>query len=192
MTWPEQQFVDSPQDDRAGIGPRLVEFADQRDGVYLVRDLYDERTIRVAKPYAQAEPFPFSRGHTRRGALLLRLSTIALISAFLGGVGGLLLGALVVCSAVIQLGRFNGRVRRWKRRARLGRHDVQDLLPASASSERSRLLGALGQGMLAAFLGAGVCLLLLPHLLHYLPHLLLTDAFASYLPYAGNWWSCSC
>jgi hypothetical protein len=173
MTWRQPHEMDALVEDGASVGPRIVAFTDLRDGAYLVRDLDEGHLLRVPRGSAQPEQFPPQGGQrrqTQRGALLLRVSKYALIGAFLGGVGGVLLGVLVALCAVIQLGRFKVRVRRWQRRSRMGRHDVQDLLPASASSERSRLLGALGQGVLAAVLGAGVCLLLLPHVLHYLPH----------------------
>jgi hypothetical protein len=170
MTWRQQHNRDALIGDGASARPQIVAFTDQRDGAYLVHDLDEDQPLLVPRGYAQPEPFPHTQGQAQRGALLLRWSKYALIGALLGGVGGLALGALVALAAVIQLGRFKRRVRRWQRRARMGRHDAQDLLPASASSERSRLLGALGQGVLAAVLGAGVCLLLLPHLLHYLPH----------------------
>jgi hypothetical protein len=165
MTW-QQHDVDAFIDDGASVGPRIVAFTDQRDGAYLVRDLDEGHLLRVPKGHAQPEPFPLQRRQPQRGALLLRWSKYALIGAVLGGVGGLLLGTLVTLAAMIQLGRFNGRVRRWRHRSHV---EQGDPLPALASSERVRLLAALGQGALAALIGAGICLLLLPHVLHYFP-----------------------
>jgi hypothetical protein len=169
MSWRQHHNMDAAIKDGASAGPRIVAFSDQRDGAYLVRDLDENQLLRVPKGYAQLELFPPTQGQPRRGALLLRLSKYALIGAVLGGVGGLLLGTLVALAAMIQLGRFNRRVRRWRHHGRSEQGDLAHLLPAIATGERSRVLGALGQGALAAVVGAGVCLLLLPHVLHYLP-----------------------
>jgi hypothetical protein len=169
MSWQTQADGDSAIEHTAMAGPRIVQFADKRDGSYVVRDLQDGQIVSVPKRYSEVDAFPHRPTSAGRGALLLTLSTYAVVGAFLGGVGGVLLGALVVFFALIQLGRFGGRVRRWRRRWRNQRSDERELLPAVASSERLRLLGALGQGGLAALIGAGVCALLLPHVLHYLP-----------------------
>jgi hypothetical protein len=172
MTWRQPHEMDALVENGASVGPRIVAFTDLRDGAYLVRDLDEGHLLRVPTGSAQPEQFPLHGGQrrqTQRGALLLRVSKYALIGAFLGGVGGVLLGVLVALSAVIQLGRFNRRVRRWRHRSHVEPGEPGDLLPAMASSEWLRLRAALGQGALAALVGAGICLLLLPHVLHYFP-----------------------
>jgi hypothetical protein len=113
--------------------------------------------IKVPKSYAPVEPFPQTSGQHARGARVLRWSGYALLAVGLGGLGGVLLGFLVVLAAGIQLARFSWRVRRW-RRGRQGASSIHPL-PASASAERLRLLGALGQGLLAVALGSLLVLL---------------------------------
>jgi hypothetical protein len=170
MTWRQQHEMDVLVENGASAAPNIVAFTDQRDGAYLVRELDEDQLLRVPFGRARPEPFPPQRGQAQRGALALRVSKYALIGAVLGGVAGVLLGILVALVAVIQLGRFGGRVRRWRRRWHTERRQERDILPAIASAERLRLLAAFGQGALAALLGAGVCLLLIPHILRYLPH----------------------
>jgi hypothetical protein len=71
---------------------------------------------------------------------------------------GVLLGGLVVVAALVRLAQFSRRVSRWRRRHRgLG---AIPPLPAAATAERSRLLAAVGQGLLAILLGGLVFLVL--------------------------------
>jgi hypothetical protein len=150
----------------ASVGPRLVKFADARDGAYFVHDLADGRTMRVPKRFAEPERFPPAPASPQRGSRLLRLSRYALVLAFVGGAGGVLVGVPVALCAAVQLGRFKGRVRRWRRRSR----GWPEQLPPMATAERLRLLAALGQGGAATLIGGGIGMLLLPHLLRALAH----------------------
>lgn len=116
-----------------------------------MRSLGDDRVIQVPRSYAAAEPFPLVSGQRAPGARLLRWSRYALLGVGVGGFGGILLGVPVVLAAGVQLARLTRRVRRWRKRRR-GLAE-SPLLPAAASAERLRLLGALGQGVLAIVLG---------------------------------------
>lgn len=130
---------------------------------YMVRTLSDDRVIQVPKSYAPSDPFPVVSGQRAPGVHLLHWSVIALFGVGLGGLGGILLGVPVVLAACVQLARFARRVRRWRQR----RPGVTDdpRLPAAATVERLRLLGALGQGLLAIALGCLVLGLVAWHLL---------------------------
>ena len=135
-----------------------VRYEDATERVYLVHALADDHVIQVPKSYAPAEPFPPVSVQHARGARLLRWSVYALLGVGLGGFGGILLGVPVVLAAEVQLARFSRHARRW-RRDRQGASGIPPL-PAAASAERLRLLGALGQGLLAIALGSLLLVLL--------------------------------
>jgi hypothetical protein len=158
---------------RHGEGPgeiaHFAAFVRQSDEAYVVRDLDDLAAgdlVSVPKHYAVAEPFPSTRDQQVPGTRLLRWSTLALLAAVCGGLGGILLGGLVTLVATVQLQRFTLRVRRWRRRYRgADGSPMPPVLPAAASAERLRLLTAWVQGMLAIVLGVALLALILWHLL---------------------------
>jgi hypothetical protein len=156
---------------RAESSHLLVRYESQTPDQYLVRDLAGDEMIEVPKRYASPVPFPVTPRPHQRGARLLRWSAWALAGAWFGGALGVALGTLVVLVALLQLSEFGGRVRRWRRQGPSS-DEAPGLLPAAAAMERQRLRAALGQGLLAVLLGAGVMALLLPylgpHLLRYL------------------------
>lgn len=141
----------------------IVRYEEATEREYLVRTLADDHLLQVPKSYAPADPFPLVNGQRVRGTRLLRWSRYALLSVGLGGLLGVLLGLLVVLATGVQLARFSWRVRRWRRR----RQSTSGIppLPTAASAERLRLLGALGQGLLAVVLGTLLFVLLAWHLL---------------------------
>lgn len=140
-----------------------VRYEDATERMYLVRTLDDDRLIQVSKRYALSEPSAPARVQSPRSARLLRWSMYALMGVGLGGLGGMLLGVLVVLAAGTQLVGFSRRLRRWRRE----QQEASGIpaLPAVASAERLRLLGALGQGLLAVALGSLLLALFLWHLL---------------------------
>jgi hypothetical protein len=140
----------------------VVRYTEATEQVYLVQALSDDQLLQVPKSYAPAEQFPIVSSQRAPGARLLRWSVYALLGVGLGGLGGVLLGAPVVLAAGVQLARFARRVRRW-RRSRQGTAGIP-ALPAAAGSERLRLLGAFGQGLLAIVLGGLLLWLLTWHL----------------------------
>lgn len=140
-----------------------VRYEDATERLYLVRTLDDDRLIRVSKRYALSEPSDSARVQPPRSARLLRWSTYALMGVGLGGLGGMLLGVLVVLVAGMHLVGFSLRLRRWRREQQEA--SGNPTLPTVASAERLRLLGALGQGLLAVALGSLVLALLLWHVL---------------------------
>jgi hypothetical protein len=149
--------------ERWGPQAYIVRYEEATERAYLVQALHDAQMIKVPKSYAPVEPFPLISGKHARGVRVLRWSGYALLAVGPGGLVGVLLGFLVVLAAGIQLVRFSWRVRRW-RRGRQGASGIHPL-PASASAERLRLLGALGQGLLAVALGSLLLVLLTWHLL---------------------------
>lgn len=140
----------------------VVRYAEATEHVYLVQAISDDRLLQVPKSYAPAELFPIVNTQRAPGARLLRWSVYALLGVGLGGLGGVLLGVPVVLAALVQLARFARRVRRW-RRSRQGPAG-NPALPAAAGSERLRLLGAFGQGLLAIVLGGLLLCLFAWHL----------------------------
>lgn len=140
-----------------------VRYEDATERMYLVRTLDDDRLIRVSKRYALSEPFAAARVQLPPSARLLRWSTYALMGVGLGGLGGMLLGVLVVLVAGTRLVGFSMRLRRWRRE----QQEASGIptLSAAASAERLRLLGSLGQGLLAVAVGSLLLALLLWHVL---------------------------
>ncbi len=155
--------------ERPGEIAHFASFVRQSEEAYVVRDLDaldalgDGDLVSVPKHYAVAEPFPVATGRKAPGARLLRWSAYALLAAVCGGVGGVLLGALVTLVATVQLQRFALRVRRWRRRRR--GPDGSPVLPAAASAQRLRLLTAWVQGMLAIVIGVALLALVVWRLL---------------------------
>ena len=142
-------------------GPLTARYLDEDDGVYLVAEPRGERTAQVAKRREVVEPFPPTRRGSAPGVRLLHWSAYALVGAVCGGVPGVVLGSMVTLLALVRLGQFSRRVRRWwLRQSRSdGRGGVLQL-PAAVTAERLRLLAALGQGLLAVLLGCLVFLAL--------------------------------
>ncbi len=130
-------------------------FLEEDERYYVVYDLHEDEEVRIPKARAVAEVYPPTRRNPLRGAGLFRWSVIALIAALIGGLGGMILGALVALLAAARLVGFTQRVTRWRKRQEGGRW-----LPAQASAERLRLLAAFWQGVLALALGAFVFALL--------------------------------
>lgn len=141
----------------------LAGYEDATEQAYVVRTLAHDRLIQVPRSYAPAELFPVVSGQSAPGARLLRWSVYALLGVGLGGLGGLLLGVPVVLVACVQLARFARRVQRWRQRQQ--GPAGHPMLPPAAGTERLRLLGALGQGVLAIVLGSLLLGLLAWHLL---------------------------
>jgi hypothetical protein len=144
--------------------PLDVRFVDQTPETYVVqaRDEFDMQMVRVPKHRAAVEWSSAGGDQSARATGLLRWSLLALIGAACGGIGGILLGALVACASAVRLARFSRRVRRWRRRQRQRARRGQEVpgLPEAATLERLRLLAALGQGFLAMVAGAAEVLLL--------------------------------
>lgn len=142
----------------AATGPLIVRFLEEDDTGYLVGDPWSDRTARVSKHRAIAEPF--SPDERRRGASerLLRWSSYALVGVIFGGIPAILLGCIVALAALIRLTGFSSRIHRWRQHRRAsGDHSV---LPVHATRERMQMLAALGQGLLAVALGSGVLFVL--------------------------------
>ncbi len=127
--------------------PLVAGFQDQTLETYAVRDLHYGDIIAVPKARAVVESFPPTPEQPLRGVRVARWSGYALVLALLGGLGGMILGALVVLAALAGLARFGARARRWQRAHRGA------LLPAGARGEYDRLRAALGQGLLALAIG---------------------------------------
>ena len=79
---------------------------------------------------------------------MLRLSWLALAGAVCGGVAGVLLGMAIILVALARLASLSRRVRHSRQRRSRGA-----AVPETVTIERLRLLAALGQGVLAVFLG---------------------------------------
>jgi hypothetical protein len=151
---PPQPAEPYSDDMPAVTGPLIVRFLEEDDTGYLVGDPWSDRTARVSKHRAIAEPF--SPDERRRGASerLLRWSAYALVGVICGGIPAILLGGIVALAALIRLSGFSSRIHRWRKRRRAsGEHSV---LPVHATHERIQVLAALGQGLLAVALGSGV------------------------------------
>lgn len=151
---PPQSAQPYRDDIPAAAGPLIVRFLEEDDTGYLVGDPWSDRTARVSKHRAIAEPF--SLGERRRGASerLLRWSSYALVGIIFGGIPAIVLGCIVALAALIRLSGFSSRIHRWRKRRRAsGDHTV---LPVHATHERMQVLAALGQGLLAVAIGSGV------------------------------------
>lgn len=139
-------------------GPRTARFLDESETAYLVGEPRGPQRAWVPKQRAAEESFLLERRHRGADVWLLRWSAYAVLGVACGGVVGVLLGGLVVVAALVRLAQFSRRVSRWRRRHRgLG---AIPPLPAAATAERSRLLAAVGQGLLAILLGGLVFLVL--------------------------------
>ncbi len=147
------------EQERPVLAPSHVQYEDATTRLYLVRSLSNDRLVEVPKRYARATPFPFSHDQRPPGATLQRWSSYALLAVGLFGVGGILLGTVVAGAAGVRLIGFAQRVRGWKP----GSRRLQ-MLPVAAGEERLRLLGALGQGLLAVLLGVVVFAAMIWHL----------------------------
>jgi hypothetical protein len=143
-------------------GPLAARFLEETDEGYLVGEPGGDRRAWVPKERATVERFPPRPGRHASGRRLLRWSAWALVGAVCGGAVGVVVGSAVVVLALAQLGRFSRRAQQWGRRQR-GSAEILPL-PAAATSERFRLLAALGQGLIAMLLGSFVFLLLLGRL----------------------------
>jgi hypothetical protein len=154
--WQDEEAEEEPP----ASAPRYVRYQDTTPREYIVRALSNDRVIQVPRQFARATPFPPTRDQPAPGAGLLRWSSYALLAVGLGGLGGVLLGGIVALVAAVRLMRFSEHARSWRRRS--GGTGPR-ALPAAASAERLRLLGALGQAMLAALLGSALLLLLIWH-----------------------------
>jgi hypothetical protein len=139
--------------------PLRARYVDQTDTAYIVGEPSGMRTAHVQKLRDASEPYP-PRG--ARGVGLLRLSSLALAGAICGGIGGVLLGLVTTLVALERLASLSSRVRRRQRSQQHGRQgSLQSAaLPEAATTERLRLIAALGQGVLAVLLGALVLALL--------------------------------
>ena len=144
----------SPDDRYDDEWPATVRFVEEDGSDYIVLDLLTGNERRVPKQRLALEMFPATRQYPLRGSTLLRLSGFALIGALLGGVVGIMLGSIVLVVALIRLAAFERRAHVWRSRQAQGviqsrRRQRRIALPAAATSERLRLLTALGQSLLA-------------------------------------------
>lgn len=135
--------------------PLQARYVAQTDTAYLVGEPGGTRTAHVQKRRAVSAPYPPPRGRDARGVGVLRLSSLALAGAVCGGVVGVLLGMAITLVALARLAALSRRVRRPRRRGPRGA-----ALPEAMTTERLRLLAALGQGLLAVLLGALVLALM--------------------------------
>src|SRR5579859_1774199 len=135
--------------------PLRARYVAQTDTTYLVGEPGGTRTAHVQKLRSATAPYPSPSGRDARGAGVLRLSSLALAGAVCGGVAGVLLGMAITLVALMRLASLSRRVRHPRQR-----RSRDTVLPEAMTIERLRLLAALGQGMLAMFLGALVLALL--------------------------------
>ncbi|HUY77182.1 MAG TPA: hypothetical protein VMV29_10455 [Ktedonobacterales bacterium] len=138
-----------------------VRYVEQDGKTYIVQPLDADADVAVAKRRRGAEQYPPPHDQRPRGVRLMRWSHVALLAAVFGGVGGVFLGVIVLLAALIHLVGLRLRVRRWLQST----SGEAASLPASASSERFRVLAALGEGLVACLLGALVTLLLARYIL---------------------------
>lgn len=159
MQAPARRAHPAPARDVSDRLPHLAEYVTEDRSTYTLWDIAANDEVEVAKLRANPDPFPPEHSHPVPGALLLRLSGIALVATLLGGAPGAALGLAVALVAFARLLVFRRRARVWSRRA--GGAPAPRRLPSVATAERLRLLTALGQSLLALFLGGALLALLL-------------------------------
>lgn len=145
-----------------GVGahlPRMVEYVREDRSTYTLWDMAASDEVEVTKRRASPDPFPPKRSQPLPGALLLRLSGVALAATLLGGAPGAALGLMVAMVAFVRLLAFQQRAHSWSRQR--GAAGAPLRLPSVATSERLRLVTALGQSLLALFVGGSLLVLLL-------------------------------
>jgi hypothetical protein len=146
----------SVHDERSALAvPLRARYLAQTDTAYLVGEPGGTRTAHVQKLRAATVPYPSPGGRDARGAGVLRLSSLALAGVLCGGVAGVLLGMAITLVALARLASLSRRVRQPRQHRSRGA-----ALPETVTIERLRLLAALGQGVLAMFLGTLVLALL--------------------------------
>ena len=139
----------SVHDERSALPvPLRARYVAQTDTTYLVGEPGGARTAHVQKLRAATVPHPLPGGRSARGVGLLRLSSLALAGAVCGGVAGVLLGMVITLVALARLASLSRRVRQPRQHRPRGA-----AVPENVTFERLRLLAALGQGVLAMFLG---------------------------------------
>ncbi|HST88811.1 MAG TPA: hypothetical protein VLJ14_10565 [Ktedonobacterales bacterium] len=139
----------SIHDERSALAvPLRARYLAQTDTAYLVGEPGGTRTAHVQKLRAATVPYPSPVGRSAGGVGVLRLSWLALAGAVCGGVAGVLLGMAIILVALARLASLSRRVRHSRQRRSRG-----VAVPETVTIERLRLLAALGQGVLAVFLG---------------------------------------
>lgn len=134
--------------------PSYARFVDVDDKAYLVQDLAHSDIVQVPTQRNPPQPFPSNPSHPVPGVTLVRWSIVSLLSTLLGGGLGIVLGFVVVLAAILGLFRYQWRAKRWRARY------PGERLPIAARLEYDRLRAALGQGLIAIFLGSLIALFL--------------------------------
>jgi hypothetical protein len=150
-------YDDSPGAYVEDAVPYYVRYANEETGVYLVRDLA-EGGIRLVTKHRAPVQFPVRSVPRVPGSVIFRWSVLALIGAFAGGIGGLVLGLPVFLMALVRRAGLSRRVRQWHRR------NPGTLLPPAARIEYDLVHGAAWQSGLAIIVGSLVMWFLIAHL----------------------------
>lgn len=163
--WPQRGSSQLPERPAVRAHPprsapqRLAEYVSENRSSYILWDIANSAEREIAKHRAVPDAFPAPPKHPLPGSQILRISTVALIAALLGGAPGIILGFIGALTACVRLANLGGRVRKWRRSAEYD--DDSRQLPSAATSERLRLLTGLGQSLIAVGAGSAILLLLM-------------------------------